>query len=370
MDRRAFLKALGTAVLAGCSAASVAEAAHPLMGRVLRHDTKARIPSLKVIGMGRSSLALMQSMQAGPNALPSHIHADYLAIRFNGRITRGISSPDLEWTVPLNYYRWREVADDLQKMASMRQRIPGMERELSEHVKGADIVLLLVSLDNAMSFAACDAVAKIARNSGALTVVLVGVPYGQRHEDISDESLRITSHDAVNRVLNEADCVIAMDGFWAGSTIESVSWHFGWECLLPCSLLSAAWATSITGGGFNRLKRMLSRSGRAVHGSGIGNSAQEAVEEAFKDQYRWFDSHGKTAVASSGVIIVSAHSKSVGARLDEVRSKLARIKPLEIPQWGGKPDMLLLAAPDDRLQDDKYFCVDIVSTGIEFVGEA
>lgn len=368
MDRRSFLKALGTAALAGCSMASVAEAANPLMG-VSSHEAKARMPSMKVIGMGGSGLALMQSMQAGTEALPSHIQADYLAIRFNGRITRGVLSPDLEWTVPLNYHRWREVADDLQNMAAMRQRIPGMERELSEYVKGADIVLLLVSLDNAIGFAACDAVARIARRSGALTVVLVGVPYGQRDEDISDESLRIASHDAVNRILNVADCVIAMDGFWAGSTIESVSWQFGWECLVPRTLLSAAWAASITGGNFDELRRTLSGSGRAVHGAGIGNSAREAVEEAFEDRYRWFDSYGKTAVASSGVVIVSAHPESVGTRLNEVRSELARIKPLEIPQWGGKPDMLVLAVPDGRLQDDKYFCVDIVSTGIEFIGE-
>lgn len=370
MDRRSFLKALGTAALAGYSTVCVAEAASPLMGGVSRREAKARTPSMKVIGIGGSGLALMQSMQAGPEALPSHVQADYLAIRFNGRITRGIQPPDLEWTVPLNYHRWREVADDLQKMAAMRQRIPGMEHELSEYVKGADIVLLLVSLDNAMSFAACDAVAKIARNSGALVVALAGVPYGERLEDISGESLRMASYDAVNKVLNEADCVIAMDGFWAGSTIESVSWHFGWESRVPCTLLSAAWATSITGGSFDELRRVLSRSGRAVHGSGMGNSAREAVEEAFEDRYRWFDSYGKTAVASSGVIIVSAHPKSVGARLEEVRSELARIKPLEIPQWGGKPDMLLLAASDDRREDDGYFCVDIISTGIEFVGEA
>lgn len=369
MDRRSFLKAFGAA-LAGCSVASVAEAAHPLMEGVFRGATKTHMPSMKVIGMGRSGLALMQSMQTGPETLPSHIQADYLAIRFNGRITRGILSPDLEWAVPLNYHRWREVSDDLQNVAVNRQRIPGMERELSEYVKGADIVLLLVSLDNAMSFAACDAVAKIARNSGALTVALAGVPYGQHLEDISDESLRMASHDAVNRFLGESDCVITTDGIWgAGSTIESVSWDFGYQSSVPCSLLSAAWATSMNGGNFDGLRQVLSGSGKAVHGFGLGRSAREAIKEAFERQY-WLDKYGKTAVASSGVVIVSAHPKSVDARLDEVRSELARIQPLEIPQWGGKPDILLLAAPDDRLQDDKYFCVDIVSTGVEFVGEA
>ena len=369
MDRRSFLKALGTAALTGCSVASATGTAHTLIGDVLRHETKARMPSMKVIGMGGRGLALMQSMQSGIEALPSHVQADYLAIRFNGRITRGILSPDLEWTVPLNYHRWRNVADDLQNVAAMRQRIPGMERELSEYVKGADIVLLLVSLDNAIGFAACDAVAKIARNSGALVVALAGVPYGEVIEDIPDESLRFASHDAANRVLNEADCVIATDGIWAGSTIESVNWDFGYQSLAPCSLLSAAWAASITGGGFDELRRVLSGSGRAAHGFGLGRSAREAIKEAFEGQY-WLGKYGEAAVASSGVVIVSGHPKSVDARLDEVRSELARIKPLEIPQWGGKPDMLLLAVPDGRLQDDRYFCVDIVSTGIEFVGQS
>lgn len=368
MDRRSFLKALGTAALTGCSVASATGAASPLMGGILRCEAKACMPSMKVIGMGRSGLALMQSMQAGHEALPSHIQADYLAIRFNGRITRGIPSPDSEWMVPLNYHRWREVADDLQKMAAMRQRIPGMERELSEYVKGADIVLLLVSLDNAMSFAACDAVARIVKQSGALTVALVGEPYGLRLEDVPNEALRMASRDAVNRALSEADCVVVTDGIWAGSTIESVSWDFGYQSFVPCSLLSAAWAASITGSSFDGLRRTLSGSGRAAHGFGLGRSAREAIKEAFEGQY-WLDKYGETAVASSGVIIVSAHPKSVDARLDEVRSELARIEPLEIPQWGGKPDMLLLAVPDGRLQDDKYVYVDIVSTGIEFISE-
>lgn len=128
---------------------------------------------------------------------------------------------------------------------AMRQRIPGMERELSEYVKGADIVLLLVSLDNAMSFAACDAVARIVKQSGALTVALVGEPYGLCLEDVPNEALRMASRDAVNRALSEVDCVVVTDGIWAGSTIESVSWDFGYQSFVPCSLLSAAWAASM-----------------------------------------------------------------------------------------------------------------------------
>lgn len=116
MDRRSFLKALGTAALTGCSVASATGAASPLMGGILRCEAKACMPSMKVIGMGRSGLALMQSMQAGHEALPSHIQADYLAIQSNGQIARGILSPNLEWMVPLNFHCWREVADDLQNM--------------------------------------------------------------------------------------------------------------------------------------------------------------------------------------------------------------------------------------------------------------
>lgn len=389
MDRRSFLKALGTAPLAGCSVASVAEAAHPLMGDVLKRETEARIPSMKVIGMGRSGLGLMRCM-----LLPIHVRADCLAIRFNGRITRGIQLPDMEWTAPLIFrHHWREyddlfqnkvvvrqkipgmareLSDDLQNMAAMKQRIPGMERELSEYVKGADIVLLLVSLDNAMSFAACDAVAKIARNSGALVVVLAGAPYGGRNY-ISDESLRMASHDAVNRVLNEADCVFASEGLWTGSTTKSVCWDFSFSAGFPCTLLSAAWATSITGGSFNELRRVLSGSGRAVYGFGtrIGEETiEEVIKRAFEYRDSWLGSYGKTEVASSGVIIVSAPPKSVNARLDEVRAELAHIEPLKMPQRGDKPKMLLLANPDNLLRDNQFFSLNIISTGIEFIDEA
>ena len=368
MDRRSFLKALGTA-LAGCSVASVAEAAIPLMWDVSRHDAEARIPSMKMIGMGESGLALMQSMQVGVEALPSHVQADYLGIRFDGRVTRGIQPPDLEWTVPPNYHRWHEVTDDLQNVAAMRQRIPSMERELSEYVRGADIVFLLVSIDNAMSFAACDAAARIARESGALTVALIGVPYGEHCEDFLDDSLRVASHDAVNRILREADCVVAMDGYWGGSTIESVIWHWG-QFSMPHSLVLAAWVESTTRGNLDRLKKVLLKSGKAIHGFGLGRNVEEAVKEAFGEPHRWFDSYGKTVTAASGIVLVSGHPESVNNMFNEVQAELARIEPLEIPHWGGKPEMLILAVPDDRLKADGYFTVDIISTGIEFVGES
>jgi len=369
MNRRSFLKALGAA-LASCQMASVAEAAAPSMPHAFKHSTEPRVPCIKVIGIGRTGLELMHSMQSGPDALAGYVQADYLSIRFNGRITRGVEVPDLEWTVPLNYHRQHEAADDLHNVAQARQKIPNMERELSAYVNGADVVLMLIGLDNAMSFASCDTVARIARESGALTVALVGVPYGERCEDFPGESLRVASHDAVNRILREADCVIATDGIWAGSTIESVSWNWGYQSFVPQSLLSAVWVEATTKGSLDRLKKVLSKSGKAVHGFGLWRSAQEAVEEALEERHRWFDSYGKTATAASGVVIVSGHPKSVNAMLKKTRIELARIAPLKIPHWGGKPEMLFLAVADDRLEVDGYFSVSIISTGIEFAGES
>ena len=367
MDRRSFLKAFGAA-LAGCQMATVADAAIPSALHIPRHGAEPRVPSIKVIGIGKTGLELMHSMQSGPNALAGYVQADYLSIRFNGRITRGIESPDLEWTVPLNYHRQHEVADDLHNVAWARQRIPNMEHELFAYVKDADIVLLVVGLDNAMSFAACDSVARIARESGALTIALVGVPYGQRCEDFPAESLRIVSHEAVNRLLHEADCVITTDGSWAGSQIELITWDWCFQSLVPQSLLSAVWMAS-NSGSLDSLRRVFSKSGRAVHGYGLGHSAHEAVKEAFGKGFQWFDSYDKTATAASGVVIVTGHPKLLNSMLNEVQAELARIEPMEIPLWSGKPEMLILVAPDDRIEVDGYFQVDIISTGIEFVGE-
>lgn len=370
MDRRSFLKVLGT-TLAGCSIASIVEAAISSMPNASKRSAESRVPSIKVIGLGRTGINLMQSMPIGPDALVSYVQVDYLSIRFNGRITRGIEPPDMEWTIPLNYHRWSEVAGDMHNVAFARQKIQGMERELSAYVKDADVVLLLIGLDNPMSFACCDAVTKIARESGALAIALVGVPYGGRHEDISDESLRIASHDAVNRILQEADCVITSDGIWAGDSIESVSWCWGYQSLAPCVLLSAVWAASTSEDGLDRLKSVLSNSGKAVYGDGVGNSAHEAIEDALDDhRRRWFDTYDKTTTSASGIVIVSGHPKSVNAMLNEARLELARIAPLKIPHWGGKPEMLFLAVADDRMEVDGYFPVSIISTGIEFAGES
>lgn len=368
MDRRSFLKALGT-TLASCSIAAVTEAAIPSMPNASRRSAEFFVPSIKVIGIGRTGIERMQSIASGPDAMASHVRADYLSIRFNGRITRGIEPPDMEWTMPLNYHRWREVADDLRNVAFARQKIQGMERELSAYVKGADVVLLLIGLDNAMSFAACDTVARIARESGALTVALVGVPYGHHYEDTTDESLQVASHDAVNRILHEADCVITSEGIWAGSTIESVSWDFGYQSMAPCQLLSAVWAASTTGDGLDRLKSVLSSSGKAVYGGGAGHSMREAVENALDSLDLWFDTYGKTTTATSGIVIVSGNPKSVNAMLNEAQIELAQIAPLKIP-GGFNSEMLFLAEPDDRTEIyGGYMLVSIISTGIEFAGE-
>lgn len=364
MDRRSFLKAIGVA-LAGCQMASVAEAATPSMHHAFKCSAEPRVPSIKVIGIGKTGLELMQSMHSGPDALASYVQADYLSIRFNGQITRGLEVPSL----PLNFHRWHETADDLHNITATKQKISSIEHELSAYVKGADVVLMVVGLDNAMSFAACDSVARTARESGALTVALVGVPYGQRYEDFPAESLRIASHEAVNRILHEADCVITTDGCWAGSKIELVTWDWCFQSFVPQSLLSAVWMAS-NSGGLDRLRRIFSKSGRAVHGCGLGRSAHEAVKEAFGEGYRWFDSYDKTATAASGVAIVTGHPKSLNNMLNEVQAELARIEPLEIPHWSGKPEMLILAVPDDRRDAEEFFQVDIISTGIEFVGKS
>jgi len=163
--------------------------------------------------------------------------------------------------------------------------------------------------------------------------------------------------------------VVAMDGYWGGSTIESVSWHWG-QFSMPHSLVLAAWAESTTRGNLDRLKKVLLKSGKAIHGFGLGRNVEEAVEEAFGEPHRWFNSYGKTATAASGVVIVSGHPKSVNNMLNEVQAELARIAPLKIPHWGGKPEMLFLAVADDRLEVDGYFSVSIISTGIEFAGES
>ncbi|MDP2762017.1 MAG: hypothetical protein Q8O64_16750 [Sideroxyarcus sp.] len=369
MDRRSFLKALGT-TFAGCSLASVVEAAIPSMYDASQRSSLSRMPSIKVIGIGRTGIGLMQSIPIGPDALARHVQADYLSIRFDGRITRGIEPSDMEWTMPLDYHRWHEAADDLHNVAAARQKIPGMERELSAYVKDADFVLLLIGLDNAMSHACCDAVARIARQSGALTVALVGVPYGQSTEDFSEESLLIASHEAVNRILRETDCVITSEGIWGGFAGESVSWNFGYPSLAPSQLLSAIWAASTTGDSLDRLKRALSSSGKAIYGAGIGDSAREAIEDALGEyQHRWFDSYEKATTAAAAIVIVSGHPKSVNIMLNQARIELARTAPLKAPTLVGKPEMLFLAVADDSLEIDGYFFVSIISTGIEFAGE-
>jgi len=141
--------------------------------------------------------------------------------------------------------------------------------------------------------------------------------------------------------------------------------------LASCSVASVAEAAnSLMGDVFRRETKARMPSMKVIGMGRSGLALMQAVEEAFGDRYRWFDSYGKTVAAASGVVIVSGHPKLLDTRLNEVQAELARIEPLKIPHWGGKPNMLLLAAPDDRREDDGYFCVDIISTGIEFVGES
>lgn len=326
-------------------------------------------PSIKVVALGRASIQLVESLPIMAGVDYCQISgADYRwedyecspapmnrapFIKDISRIKFGLRAPVLE-------NEWAHVANDLKNLDAVRALVQSREQEFVTRLHGADMVLLVISLDCALSYAACEMIDKMSRDTGALTIALMGTPY--------DCFFPEATHNAINNVLSVVDSVIASEGIWAGVNFDDrIKWSWGYQTTAPNDLL---WCATKSWDDFNLLKQLFTRSGRAVCGRSLGDSVVEAMAEALDQElFHWFDSYDKTAIATSGLVSVSADWQIIANVLDEVKVALCHNAPLARTRksyWHGDQQFLVTAAEDESWIMAPYISVNIISTGVKF----
>jgi cell division GTPase FtsZ len=241
--------------------------------------------------------------------------------------------------------------------AFARNFIESKRNAIKRDLDGAKAVLLMVGLDSTIAFAACDLIAKFAKELDALIIALVCTEF-------SDQS---TDHqDAIQRLLHVADCVIFSQGHWEQHyrEFEIRSWTWGWNSSVASMLervISDATYPNLT-----KIIQTLSKSGHASFGTGFGGTLEAAVSMAIGNGLmgNW---GGCVAEKVRGAIaVVSAHPSLMCQAAISVKQMLT-INPNRQNKsfpWEGTPELIILSNPCDDLTD--CFGIEILFFGIEF----
>lgn len=324
--------------------------------------------SIKVIALGRASIELVEDLPSMPRVDYSQISgADYSweeyiwsqEVMNNAPLIKEISHIKSGLSTPVLESEWPHVANDLKNLDAVRALVQSHELEIITHLQEADMLLLVISLDCAISYAASEMIAKISRDTGALTIAMIGAPYGC--------FLHEATHNVINNVLSIVDSVITSEGIWACESDGRTKWCWGYETTAPKDIL---WCATKSEADFNALKHLFTRSGRSVCGHGLGDSVVEAVNEALdQESFHWFDSYGKPATSTSALVSVLADWQTIANVMDEVKTVLCHNVPLagtRKPYWHGAQQFLVTAAEEESWLIGSTIFVNIISTGVVF----
>lgn len=325
-------------------------------------------PSIKVVALGRASIELVEDLPSMPGVdycqisgaeynweeyvwLPEAMNNAPL-IKDISRIKSGLSTPVLE-------SEWPHVANDLKNLDAVSALVLSHKQEIITRLQEADMVLLVVSLDCALSYAASEMIAKLSRDTGALTIAMIGAPYGC--------FLHEATHNVINNVLSSVDSVITSEGIWACESDGRTTWCWGYETTAPKDIL---WCATKSEADFNALKKLFTQSGRSVYGHGLGDSVVEAMNEALDQElFYWFDSYGKPATAKSALVSVLADWQTIGNVMDDVKTVLCHNAPLAGKRksyWHGAQQFLVTAAEEESWLIGSTIFVNIIATGVVF----
>jgi hypothetical protein len=325
-------------------------------------------PSIKVVALGRASIQLVEDLPIMHGVDYCQISGanfswkDYVwspasmnkapFIKDISRIKFGLNAPVLE-------NECAHVVNDLRDLDELSTLVQNGKQEIIMRLQGADMVLLVISLDCAMSYAASEIIAELSRDTGALTIAMIGAPYGC--------FLHEATHNVMNNLLSVVDSVITSEGIWACESDGRTKWCWGYETTAPKDLL---WCATKSETDFKALKQLFTKSGRSVCGHGLGDSSVEAVNEALdQERFYWFDSCGKPATASSALVSVLADWQTIAHVMDEVKTTLCHNAPLAGTRknyWHGVQQLHITAAEEESWMIGTTIFVNIISTGVAF----
>lgn len=315
--------------------------------------------SIKVIALGYASLGLVDALRPFDevaffkvaNSSPTQLNASsFLAPLIKG--THLAKSQSMADAI--------SFIQDAETIQSLNDHALAQAREIAQQLEGAQLLIVLLSLDSAMSFASYEHLINSCRSTGACVLTLLAMPF--------IEAIPSLHQNIITQVSDLSDCVIASEGFWVKNKDESSTWFWdeqqsALEDLLQYATKSRAHLT--------RLTHLLNDAGPAVYSSALGNTADEALAEALSASSNTWIEQGNTIMqADAGLITLEASQNMLDDELMQLRQTLRRNTPLtdKSPPYWRKADQWLLhgiLTPAFEI-DMQMVSVRVLSLGLSF----
>ena len=353
MKRRVFVKTLGL-VLSNCYCPiknGFPEQRVPIS--VLQNNSLHRPRSIKVVGIGDHSYSLTEDLQENLKRGKIQHDVDFIIIQDNSG--NHISCTDII-TLPIAINK-----------NTLGHTVMGktLTNVIQKVLSGAELILLIVSLDSDFAFTVCDEVAKLARNSGAFTVVQVGTPLVDTCEGlVLDGKNVVQTAAAIARLEQESDCFYTGFDYWLPSLSETDTSEWYWGASIIQSLIDAARYSSDDE--FHKLRTLFKQVGEARLGIGIfEQNIDDLVEQALDPRWNRSSRAGEIMhTASIGFIVVHSHPQSIDHALNSVKAVINRNSPLKStgkPYWRDDSEFVFLPMINQRYEPEQDHLVEILS---------
>ena len=354
MDRRTFLKVMGAAFAARPFDAS----GSLLAASVQQAQAESSLPRIRLIVVGADSVNL-QTWDAEIAGWPKE---NVLCIDSVGHIRQCLT---VDSDVFPQKNGWQRCCDALPFLSLKKAQFRTVEKEVASFIRAADWLFMVVMLDNAIAFAACDEIAKIAKNAGVLTMAYVGMPGSARsypgEEAVHNDRLKKYSRDAIDRMLGACDLVLPDEGSWSYS--GWTTGHHGTALdLISCAIKNKEHADQLTA--------MLTTAGMGFYGLGISDNVHEAIQDALDPDMSYSCQDSVVPFTHNGAIImVTSHPEVVESLRNDVVMAL-RHSPADLggncPFWRREQKWMVITRPEDDFSStDRAYFLEALSIGSE-----
>lgn len=256
-------------------------------------------------------------------------------------------------------------ADDIDRLSEYKNDFENSRTEISRFLRPADLVVLVASLDNGMSFVAGKEVSQMCQEMDIPVIGLVATPYSSDAGSAVIAGQVATNTEAVvDQLIRNRQSVILDEGFWGGAPGLPIEWSWHYQDA-AVGLISQA----IKSENFIQFCKMAAASTRMSCGYGIGDSAAEAIQQVIDADSGWGAlAHGREMTAGGAVILIHAHPEMIEQLRTELLRQLQRpgqFKRKGREYWRRGAQFIVVANPDKSLSKDLTYSLDILSTGVE-----
>lgn len=279
-------------------------------------------PTVKVLGCGGAGCNTLEDFPAIP-----------------GMETIGVNDSEHGSIVGMNYVIYLK-RESLKGIVLTAQKIPkellmAEEKEIANHIRGADIVYILSGLGGDMGTWAPSLIGKVAKKLNILTMAMVTLPFS-----VESERRREVARQGMAALRKTVDCIVQFSNdklLKIAPNLPFTKAFYVMGQLMTSPILN--FSSVVTKGDEKILKQAFKESGLMRFGAGDGRGRERtyvSVDDAFKSP--WFDD--VAARDANLAIVLSSSTEGYPEDMEEVVSQTKSWAPEADIYYGGyKEDM-------------------------------